>query len=474
LSLFKNFDKLIFDDKKNVWIITEDNKLYKIEDKVEPKHLYKLQIDYVENSKKTKIDFSKLINLNFDDSNIKIKLSAPHFIKKDGINYYFSVDEENLGEFINNKESEINITQLKYREHTIRVFAENSLGERTNVELINIYIKPPFWDSIYFVGGAFFVFAILLAVFLSILNKRKQRKIQRQKEELESIVEIRTAQIKLQNEEIMAQNEEILYINGKISKQNTEITDSINYASKIQTAMLSKPDILQKYISEYFIYYKPRDIVSGDFYWFKESKNKLYIVAADCTGHGVPGGFLSMLGISSLNDIVNLAELSGVEFSAAEILDDLRIKVISSLDISEGYNASDGMDITLIIIDKENMKVEFAGANNPIIVISEGELLEIKGDRMHIGLSRKKDIPFTNNSFTIRKGDAIYLFSDGYLDQFGGERDRKFTKKRLKSLLLEVKDLELKKQNLIVKEVFEKWAGDTDQIDDVILMGVKI
>lgn len=474
LKLFKNYETLMFDENKNIWFITKDNRLFKIKNIKEKIPEYKIRVLEVLSSDSSKLDFSNTIKLNYKQSNFVMKLSAPDFTKVGNVEYFYGYAQDKIDLFTKSDNSSIKMSNLKYGEQVIRVYAQNSLGQRTDIKEIKLFIKPPFWQNPIFIIGSVALFIILAFIISYLVNKKRTQNILRRNEELEAEVEIRTVKIKLQNQEIMAQNTEILEINKTISRQKTEIVDSINYASKIQTAMLSQPEVLNKYIADFFIYYKPRDIVSGDFYWFKETNEKLIVVAADCTGHGVPGGFISMLGISSLNDIVTTAELSRKVLTPSVILDELRLKVITSLNISQDYNANDGMDVTLIIFDKQNMKMQFAGGNNSIFICSNNEITELKGDRMPIGLSRKKDIPFTNHTIDVKQNDLVYMLSDGYLDQFGGPAQRKFTKNRFIPLLQEINDKNLNQQHEIIENIMNTWQGNSEQIDDMLILGVKI
>ncbi len=474
IHLFPNYDKLIFDKQSNIWLISKENQLYKIEPGKNPSKNFKIFINKISTNDGKFLDFSKQINLTHKNNKLIISLSAPEYLKRKNVKYFYAVDPEKESDFINSNEPEISISQLSYKQHVIKFYSINSLNEKSDITQINVFIKPPFWDSIYFILSVLGLVSILIGLTFWMINKRKQSQIIKRNRELEAEVEFRTAKIKLQNEEIRAQNDEILFINQKISEQNKEITDSINYAGKIQKAVLTTPNILTKYVSEYFITFKPRDIVSGDFYWIKESGNRLFVAAADCTGHGVPGGFLSMLGISSLNDIVHLADISHTKYNSAEILNQLRDKIISSLTIHEGYNANDGMDISLIIIDKETMQIDYAGANNSALLFSKGELQEIKADRMPIGKSRRDQISFTNKTIKIHKNDIIYLTSDGYRDQFGGERERKFSALRFNNLLEEIKERPMVEQKDIIEDVFYKWKQNIFQVDDVLVFGLRI
>src|SRR5512133_1034181 len=199
-----------------------------------------------------------------------------------------------------------------------------------------------------------------------------------------------------------------------LEKQRKELTDSIRYAAYIQNAMLPGPDLFRRFLPDSFIYFKPKDIVSGDFYWLNRSREMLILAVADCTGHGVPGAFMSVLGISFLNEIVG----RGCFFNAANILNQLRERVMKALHQTGEWNEQkDGMDISLCIIQKEKKEMHFAGANNPIYIVRNGSLIEYKADKMPIGISAGTEKSFTNNRIDLEVGDTIYLFTDGYVDQ---------------------------------------------------------
>jgi serine phosphatase RsbU (regulator of sigma subunit) len=227
-----------------------------------------------------------------------------------------------------------------------------------------------------------------------------------------------------------------------------------------------------------FIFYRPRDIVSGDFYWMSKKEDKLIIVAADCTGHGVPGAFMSMLGVAFLNEIVNKEN----EVYANEILNKLREHVVNSLNqpslpSSERSEelAKEGMDIALCVIDHQTLTLQYAGAYNPLIMIRDGELSEIKADKMPVAYSDYHgNKTFTNNLVALAPGDCVYMFSDGYADQFGGDDEKKFSSKRLKAALLEVSSLPMSEQEKVMMQHHDNWKGNRNQIDDVLLIGIRI
>jgi serine phosphatase RsbU (regulator of sigma subunit) len=262
-----------------------------------------------------------------------------------------------------------------------------------------------------------------------------------------------------------------------VEEKNKEITDSINYAKRIQAAILPSNRIVKEYLPDSFIMYKPKDIVAGDFYWMEKTKTALLVAAADCTGHGVPGAMVSVICNNGLNRAVREYGLT----DPAKILDKTREIVISEFEKSDD-EVKDGMDISLFALypqlsqnGEQRIIVEWAGANNPLWVVRKGsaEVQEIKADKQPIGkFSESK--PFTSHALDLRKGDTIYVFTDGYQDQFGGEKGKKFKAATLRGLLLENIEKSMPEQLKIVESAFEEWKGNLEQIDDVCLIGVRL
>ncbi len=273
-------------------------------------------------------------------------------------------------------------------------------------------------------------------------------------------------------------NKDLNLKNKLLQQKHNEILASIRYAQVIQKAVLPEEQFLSHFLPNSFIINIPRDIVSGDFYWIKQRYNQVFIAVADCTGHGVPGAFMSMLGIAYLNEIVYNFKNEN-EVNAGEILNTLRNRIKISLHQDKRKDAvSDGMDIALCIIDLENKSLQYAGAYNPLFLIRKNEqsgfeLLQYKADRMPIAIHLSEK-PFTNNKIDLRTDDMLYLFSDGYLDQIGGEYARKYLIKNFKELLLNNAELKMEEQKKVIKDTFYSWKGDKEQIDDVMIVGFKI
>ena len=301
----------------------------------------------------------------------------------------------------------------------------------------------------FFVIGFGIISILLIFIFRLFRQKQKANKILEQK-----------------NEKISLQRDHIF-------QQNKEITDSIEYASRIQTALLPPKELIDKVIPESFILFKPRDIVSGDYYWLSQKGNKIISVTADCTGHGVPGAFMSMLGISFLNEIINITDEENIKSNM--VLNEMRALIISSLRQTGNIGESrDGMDMTLCIIDKEKMELDFSGAYNPLYLMRNNELIETKPDKMPIGIHVKRNADFTNHIIKLQKGDILYTFSDGYVDQFGGEDNTKFRKKNFRELLIRIHKKDMNKQKEILEKTLENWMEGYEQIDDILVSGIKI
>ncbi|WP_170227947.1 tetratricopeptide repeat protein [Vicingus serpentipes] len=251
-----------------------------------------------------------------------------------------------------------------------------------------------------------------------------------------------------------------------VEMAHQEIKDSITYAKRIQNAILPSSKLVKEYLQESFIFYKPKDVVAGDFYWMEHKNNKILFAAADCTGHGVPGAMVSVVCNNGLNRAVREYGLT----DPGEILDKARDIVIQEFEKSE-EDVKDGMDIALCSL--EGNKLQYAGAHNPLWIIRNGEIIETKANKQPIGKFDNPE-PYTTHSFDLQQGDSLYIFSDGYIDQFGGEKGKKFKVKAFRDLLLSIQDKTMEEQKTIIDEAFETWRGSLAQIDDVCVIGVKI
>jgi serine phosphatase RsbU (regulator of sigma subunit) len=361
-------------------------------------------------------------------------------------------------------------TNLSFGKYTFKVKARTVTEiESKEAEYSFIILKPWYLTPL-------MIILYIIATILSVLGiiAAYTKRLKNENIRLEGIVAERTA---------------------VVVKQKEELESSIHYARRIQMALLPSESILTENIKNYFVLFKPRDIVSGDFYWMEKKGERLYIVAADCTGHGVPGAFMSLLGMSFLDEIIDKESAPRADF----ILNQLRLHVTESLKQIGGEDeAKDGMDIALLVIDFNSKHIEFSGAYNPcfrVKKLTENEAVKYEGDstemsdgtmsngkylletifasKMPIGISSKMNEDFVFYDWVLEKGISYYLFSDGYIDQFGGEHGRKFMKKNFKKLILEIQDYPMSKQKELLEENLRNWMGQTPQIDDILVMGIR-
>jgi ligand-binding sensor domain-containing protein/serine phosphatase RsbU (regulator of sigma subunit) len=343
--------------------------------------------------------------------------------------------------------------QLPPGNYVFRVRASNNDGVWNNTgSALYIRIIPPFWKTNWFYATC--VIFILLSI-IGFVRYRTNR-IKKEKKILEVKVEERTHELAQKTMEL--------------AEKNRDITSSIEYAKRIQQAMLPPLEEIKRHLPDSFILYLPKDIVSGDFYWFGEKENKLIIAAADCTGHGVPGALMSMIGHNLLNQIVLEQGIT----TPAIVLNHLNTMVQNALKqgISD-IDTSDGMDIALCCLDKSSGEVQFAGANRPLIIIGNGNLTKIDADKKPIGGSQvglSRD--FKNHTHKIQKGDTLYMFSDGYADQFGGEMGKKYMLKRFLDRLQTITTMPMSSQESRLLEDFVSWRGANEQVDDILVIGM--
>lgn len=312
---------------------------------------------------------------------------------------------------------------------------------------------------LYFIG-----FALILVICLGYYIFRAYRI----KKEANKRLEEKNQTISAQKDEIQKHCDTVSAQCDLISYQKQHITDSIMYAKRIQTALIPSVELFSDKL-DHFILFKPLSIVSGDFYWFGTEEGKHIIIAADCTGHGVPGAFMSMLGVTMLNEIVSNKKI----IMPDEILNKLRDDIIHSLgQVAEGDSVKDGMDVAVCVVDFEKDILWYAGANSPLYLVRDNELIHYRADKMPVAIHYRMD-PFTRHEISLKKEDAFYVFSDGYADQFGGPEDKKFMTAQLKKTLVDIVNEPMMKQGEILNEIFETWKGDSPQIDDVMLIGVR-
>lgn len=413
--------------------------------------------------------------LQYKNNGLTFNYAATSYIEEDENQYSFYLEGFNQSNNTWSKwstETKKEYTNLREGPYTFKVKALNIYGTESTVATYTFEIKPPWYRTFVAYSGYFVVLIILIYTIV----KLNIRRLQADKERLEGIVKERTAEIRHQRDQI--------------EKQHDEITASIKYAKRIQRALLPPDELLFSRLPNHFVLFKPRDVVSGDFYWMKQEGDLTLITAADCTGHGVPGAFMSMLGMAFLNEIVK----NGGVLSAGRILTQLRDKVKTSLrQTGKEGEAKDGMDIAFCVINQRTRKLQFAGAYNSLFLIRTVDkpapkkmdciktvssethtLYEVKADKMPIGIHIQEKADFTNFQLDLMENDTLYMFSDGYADQIGGPKNRKFMSKHFKNLLLEIQSETMEQQKRSLNLTIENWKGDMEQVDDIVLIGIKL
>jgi serine phosphatase RsbU (regulator of sigma subunit) len=258
--------------------------------------------------------------------------------------------------------------------------------------------------------------------------------------------------------------------NSKRRSQERELAESLKYASYIQQAIFPSDTLMNKIIPEHFVFYKPRDIVSGDFYYVAQRNDFIITAVGDCTGHGVPGALMSILGITFLNEII----AHGVFLNAGSVLNQMREHVMEALcQTGEDAEQKDGIDLALCVIDTRKNILNYAGAFNPVYIIRNQQLHEITGDMMPVGVGAEEEKPFTSHFYELSDKDAIYMFTDGFADQFGGNAGRKFKYKPMREMLVKTCHLPMPEQKLRIQQTFDEWKSNLQQLDDVLIFGFR-
>lgn len=445
-ALLKIFDNLssICTDNDNIWVVSGDNMLFRIVRNKLPliKPEVGLFVRSISDSQGTNFKLSDIV-FRSGDNNVYIEIVAPGYLKENSTRYQWTLEKGEWSKWTYTNTISLFIKPGKY---TLRVRAKDIWGNISDPKVVGFTIEAPFTQT------PLFYTLVMSAVFILIIGviRFRERQLKKDKRILETRVKERTAQIEAQKQ---------------------EITSSIEYASRIQMAMLPEDYHFRKSFSDYFIIFSPRDIVSGDFYWIGEDENHIFFTVADCTGHGVPGAFMSTLGISILDEIIT----NNTDLKANTVLNILREKIKTSLhQTGKVGEATDGMDVAFCILHKNRKILEFSGAYNPLFIFQNGMFKEFRADRMPIGIYYGEKETFKNYEIKVKKGDTIYIFSDGFADQFGGPKSSKYMRYNLKKLLSEIYFKPMAEQRIILENEFEKWKGTANQIDDVTILGVRI
>jgi len=449
MSLFKIFDEVISinADKNNLWIVDGSNRLFKIDinkpSKISPES--DVFIKSIYNETGTSFNLSNIV-LNRGDNIVNFDIVAPTYLKQNTTQYQYKINKLMPDWSPWSVRTTYNLLIPEPGDYIVEVRAKDLWGNIGAPESIKFTSKAPFTQT-----TLFYILVVLVVLSLLLLIVRfREGQLQKENRILEDKVQERTAEIEAQKE---------------------EITSSIEYASRIQMAMLPEKEHFMNFFSEHFIIFKPRDIVSGDFYWIGEDEKHIFLTVADCTGHGVPGAFMSALGISTLNEIIT----NNDDLHANIVLSLLRDKIKTSLhQTGKEGEAADGMDVSFCMLHKNKKLLEFSGAYNPLFIFQGDEFKEYKADRMPIGIYYGEKNTFTNYEINVKKGDTIYIFSDGLSDQFGGPAGVKYKIANLKKLLAGIYSKPMDEQRRIIESEFENWRGSIDQVDDITIIGVRI
>jgi serine phosphatase RsbU (regulator of sigma subunit)/tetratricopeptide (TPR) repeat protein len=461
-KLFNETKKLLMDEG-NVQKLIKTQKENTISDyEIETRENYKIQsiktsellLSKLESAKKEKeiLEMQRAAELR----DAKLAYSA---LEKEQANQALSLTEKSLllkqqeikqlesQSKLNSLEASVNLKKLELAQNRNFSYFQSQLINELKVSVIQRNQRYLQWA----VGGLIILLLVVIAVLVRGVRNRKE--------------------IQIQNFKLSKKNEEIVAQRNIILEKNKEIIDSINYALKIQTAMLPTEEDMRFALGDLFIFYRPKDIVSGDFYWFHQTEEYYFYAVADCTGHGVPGGFMSMLGISLLNEIVTEKAI----YEPNDILDLLSAKLVSELKQTESKSASkDGMDITLCRINKAKTELCYAGANNDLWLIRNNDLIIYKADKQPVGFHYGAYKQFNQHRIELKHNDRIFSFTDGYADQFGGQKGKKFKYRNLKNLFLYIYYLPERQQKEMTSKTFDSWKGDLEQVDDILILGLKI
>lgn len=443
------------DQDGRIWIGTETG-------------IIKYNPDYLDFTGRNPRVFLSLKNLFYDpidqarkkfrhgENNFTFGYTGIWFSNPEGLKYRYMLEGNDPDWTYSDRNKTLTYSNLPPGDYSF--IAEVSLDKRNWLRspdsLFSFTITPPFWRRIWFLAGAAILFFLTIWLYI----RFRIKSLKREKKILEEEVLKRTIEIRKQN--------------TTLEEQKEEIQSSIHYAQRIQSAVLPSKRRMDALLKEYFILYKPCEIVSGDFYWVSGINTHVFFAAVDCTGHGVPGSFMSMLGLGALNDI--LKSLNQVKASA--VLDQLNERIREALHQGNDKDteAREGMDISLCILDTASNVIQFSGANNPVYVIHDNALREYPADRIEIGSYSSEKQKFTNHEIVCSDGDVVYLFTDGFTDQVGGRDRKKYKSQKFREFLLSVHRKSLEEQKLLLENEIETWKGPYEQIDDILVMGIRI
>jgi ligand-binding sensor domain-containing protein/serine phosphatase RsbU (regulator of sigma subunit) len=410
---------------------------------------------YINNQKVTiAINNKKYIRIPWQNNTVSIHFAALEFTQPYKNHYKYIIEGIDKEWHDIENQNQINISNLPSGKYTLKILGSNNDLIWGHERILEIEVDTPIWKTIWALILYVVVFIIVLFIF----------------------IESRTSSLKKANKSLTEKQEAALEIakqKEELILKNKNITDSITYAKRIQWAIMPSRAKFKQLLPESCILYMPKDIVSGDFYWITEIQDKIFIAAVDCTGHGVPGAFMSIIGYDLLRNITKERKI----FKPSEILDYLNKALIELLTKNEMEDdtVKDGMDMSICVFHKTKGILEYAGAFNPLYIIRDGKIMTIKGDRFSVGLGNEhEDVPFKNHIIKVQKGDTFYLFTDGYADQFGWQTGKKMKFRRFRHIILSVYKLPFTKQVKALRDALQDWKGDLEQIDDILIVGFKL
>ncbi|MES2679992.1 MAG: two-component regulator propeller domain-containing protein [Bacteroidota bacterium] len=444
------------DDEENLWFGTVNGVF-----KYDPRHDIPVLLEPVLKLTRFRVNLNDYpvtgkVELSYQQNSLHFDFVGISLSNPDGVTYKMKLEGYDKDWKPATKQNFELYSNLPPRQYVFKLIACNSSGVCNSEPLtMDITITPPFWKTWWFYLLVFL--AVSGALFLYI--KLRERKLRQEKKILEDKVTERTA--------------EVMQKNLELDEINQDIRASIRYAKRIQDAILPPDDFVKKHMPNTFVLFKPKDIVSGDFYWMAEKKDKMVFAAVDCTGHGVPGAFMSIVGHNLLDRIIIEQNI----LQPSHILDELNKGINEAFRQTdlEDNTVRDGMDIALCTFNRTTSLLEYAGAYNAMWLIRNGELREIKADKFPIGnLKAGQHKKFTNHEIPLLKGDTVYIFSDGFADQFGGPLGKKFKSSNFKQLLLESIHLPMEEQGRLLDVTIESWRGYHEQVDDILVIGTRL
>jgi serine phosphatase RsbU (regulator of sigma subunit) len=434
-------------EKNEIWVIDGNNKLFGV-DRTRSSNIspaINVLIKSLYNDRGTRFNL-KDVHFERGDNVINFDIVAPGYLKQRATQYQFYISKLMNGWSPWSSKTHYDKSIARPGEYTLQVRARDLWGNIGKPQSVRFTMKAPITRTPFF----YILTGVSFLVLIIVVIRFRERQLHIKNIQLEGKVKERTE---------------------KIEAQKEEITASIEYASRIQMAMLPMDDHFKEAFTDYFIIFRPRDIVSGDFYWIGEDENSIFFTVADCTGHGVPGAFMSTMGISTLNEII----ANNHNLQANTVLNILRSKTMNSLhQTGKEGEAADGMDIAFCVLNKSRTTLQYSGAYNSLLIFQDGEMKEYKADRMPIGIYYGDEASFTNFVIRVSRGDTLYLFSDGFTDQFGGPDGAKYKKSNLKKLLSEIYYRPLIEQRNILEAELASWMNDNDQVDDITILGIRI